>query len=91
MFGIPSELARMLQQQGGKAFSDMDFYMAAMPSFIKNLYRATYKYPREGYVETRNGTLLTTDLKAHELLLQGAGFAPTEVSRAREILWYEKS
>jgi len=90
MFGIPSELARMLQQQGGKAFSDMDFYMAAMPSFIKNLYRATYKYPREGYVETRNGTLLTTDLKAHELLLQGVGFAPTEVSRAREILWYEK-
>ena len=90
MFGIPSELNRMIQQQGGKAFSDMDFYMATMPSFVKNLYRAAYKYPAEGYVETRNGTLLTTDVKAHELMLQGIGFTPTEISKAREILWYEK-
>ena len=88
--GIPSELNRMLGEQGGKAFSDMDFYMAAMPSFVKNLYRAAYKYPAEGYVETRNGTLLTTDVKAHELMLQGIGFTPTEISKAREILWYEK-
>jgi len=64
--------------------------MATMPSFVKNLYRAAYKYPAEGYVETRNGTLLTTDVKAHELMLQGIGFAPTEISKAREILWYEK-
>jgi len=84
------EIIDIFGRQGKGAFADMDLYMAAAPTFIKNAYRAAYKYPQQGYVDTRRGTLLTADLNGFDLLMQGIGFTPTKISKAREVLYYER-
>ena len=89
--GTANEWKTMFQQQGAAAsLTDMDFYMAAMPTFAKNMYRAAYKYPKDGFVATRRGTLVTADLTTGDLTKQFFGFTPTKVSKGREILYYEK-
>jgi len=89
--GTANEWKTMFQQQGaGSALTDMDFYMAAMPTFAKNMYRAAYKYPKDGFVQTRRGTLVTADLTGGDLARQFFGFTPTKISKGREILYYEK-
>ena len=85
------EIFDIINRQGMlNAATDMDLYMAAAPTFIKNAYRAAYKYPQQGYVDTRRGTLITADLNGFDLLMQGIGFTPTKISKARNILYYEK-
>jgi hypothetical protein len=84
------EIIDIINKDGLSAFADMDLYMAAAPTFIKNAYRAAYKYPQQGYVDTRRGTLLTADLNGFDLLMQGIGFTPTKISKAREVLYYER-
>ncbi len=84
------EIVDIFGRQGKGAFADMDLYMAAAPTFIKNAYRAAYKYPQQGYVDTRRGTLITADLNAFDLLMQGIGFTPTKISKARNVLYYER-
>jgi len=84
------EIIDIINKDGSSAFADMDLYMAAAPTFIKNAYRAAYKYPQQGYVDTRRGTLLTADLNGFDLLMQGIGFTPTKISKAREVLYYER-
>tara|TARA_R110000803_G_scaffold202625_1_gene267828 strand:- start:39 stop:3377 length:3339 start_codon:yes stop_codon:yes gene_type:complete len=89
-FQSGKEMIDIFGRQGASALTDMDLYMAAAPTFIKNAYRAAYKYPQQGYVDTRRGTLLTADLNGLDLLLQGIGFTPTKISKARNVLYYEK-
>ena len=85
------EMFDIINKQGIlSAATDMDLYMAAAPTFIKNAYRAAYKYPQQGYVDTRRGTLLTADLNGFDLLMQGIGFTPTKISKARNVLYYER-
>jgi len=85
------EIFDIINRQGLlNAATDMDLYMAAAPTFVKNAYRAAYKYPQQGYVDTRRGTLITADLNGFDLLMQGIGFTPTKISKARNILYYEK-
>ena len=85
------EMFDIINKQGMlSAATDMDLYMAAAPTFIKNAYRAAYKYPQQGYVDTRRGTLLTADLNGFDLLMQGIGFTPTKISKARNVLYYER-
>jgi hypothetical protein len=84
------EIYDIISTEGKGAFADMDLYIAAAPTFIKNAYRAAYKYPQQGYVDTRRGTLLTADLNGFDLLMQGIGFTPTKISKAREVLYYER-
>jgi hypothetical protein len=89
--GIPQQMVQKIGQQGfGQAVKDLDFYMAAAPSFIKNFYRGAYKYPTEGYVDTRKGTLLTADLTVPELIAQSLGFASNKVAKEREALFRER-
>ena len=86
------EMKDIFAKDGVAAFyEDLDLYMAAMPTFIKNLYRATYKYPTEGYVETKYGTIVTADLTALDLIKQGMGFTPTKISKERTALYYDKA
>ena len=86
------EMKDIFSREGTAAFyNDLDLYMAAMPTFIKNLYRATYKYPTEGYVETKYGTIVTADLTALDLIKQGIGFTPTKISKERTALYYDKA
>ena len=89
--GIPQQMIQKIGQQGfGQAVKDLDFYMAAAPSFIKNFYRGAYKYPTEGYADTRKGTLLTADLTVPELIAQSLGFASNKVAKEREALFRER-
>jgi len=91
VLGIPQQMIQIAGQQGiGQAVKDLDFYMAAAPSFIKNFYRGAYKYPTEGYADTRKGTLLTADLTTPELILQSLGFASNKVAKEREALFRER-
>ena len=86
------EMKDIFSREGTAAFyNDLDLYMAAMPTFIKNLYRATYKYPSEGYVETKYGNIVTSDLNGLDLLKQGIGFTPTKISKERTALYYDKA
>jgi hypothetical protein len=84
------EIYDIISTEGKGAFADMDLYIAAAPTFIKNAYRAAYKYPQQGYVDTRRGTLLTADLNGFDLLMQGIGFTPTKISKPRNVLYYER-
>ena len=84
------EIVDIFSREGKGALADMDLYMAAAPTFIKNAYRAAYKYPQQGYVDTRRGTLITADLNGFDLLMQGIGFTPTKISKARNVLYYER-
>ena len=86
------EMKDIFARDGVAAFyNDLDLYMAAMPTFIKNLYRATYKYPTEGYVETKYGNIVTSDLSTLDLIKQGMGFTPTAISKERTALYYDKA
>ena len=88
--GTANEWKTMFQQQGVvSTLTDMDFYIAAMPTFAKNMYRAAYKYPKDGFVATRRGTLVTADLTTSDLTKQFFGFTPSKLSKGREILYYE--
>jgi len=91
VLGIPQQMIQISNQQGlGQAVKNLDFYMAAAPSFIKNFYRGAYKYPTEGYADTRKGTLLTADLTTPELILQSLGFASNKVAKERDALFRER-
>ena len=90
-FGIPSQMIQISNQQGFReALKDLDFYMAAAPSFVKNFYRGAYKYPSEGYVDTRKGTILTTELTTAESALQALGFSSNRVAKERDALFRER-
>ncbi len=54
-----------------------------MPTAVRNLYRGTVRYPREGAL-TRRGDPVYTDWSVGDLAFQTFGFAPSEYTRANE-------
>jgi len=54
-----------------------------MPTAVRNLYRGTVRYPREGAL-TRRGDPVYTDWSVGDLAFQAFGFAPSEYTRANE-------
>ena len=64
-----------------------------MPTFLKNFYEAMYLYPRYGIRSQKGTTILTpeqwADTSRFSHAMKPFGFTPTDISHAREKIWYQ--
>ena len=63
---------------------------ALTPTFIKNVLKAGNYATNGGRAYSKQGTLITEDIGAMDIVMQGLGFSQTEVSKNRELLRIEK-
>lgn len=59
--------------------------MNFVPAAMRNMYKATIKYPTEGGILTRRGDVIYDDLNAWETGAQFFGFAPAEYTKTQEM------
>lgn len=77
-----------IRTTGGVSF--MGAASAITPTFIKNVLKAGNYATNGGRAYSKQGTLITEDIGAFDIVMQGLGFSPTEVSKNRELLRIEK-
>ena len=77
-----------IRTTGGVSF--MGAASALTPTFIKNVLKAGNYATNGGRAYSKQGTLITEDIGAMDIVMQGLGFSPTEVSKNRELLRIEK-
>ncbi len=88
VFQNARSLIEELRSTGGISFKGA--YSALTPTFIKNLGKGYSYSVNGGRAYSKQGTLITDNLNALDIVLQAAGFTPTEISKNRELLRLER-